>query len=193
MPTKKSPLDLVNERQAKVRAHKETVSATKVIISGPGGKTLRSRRHSKISQEFDDERKISAEGVTDSMFALQKMALEVTKDTELLPHQFLLKIARGEPIPQIFTSIVTRPDGVQEIVHEEGIVYPDIDFRADAAKACAPYYAPRLSAVQVRSTGADGALTSVNETDLDDMIASLTEDILRKRKRQTGKKVEYTK
>ena len=45
-----------------------------------------------------------------------------------LPHQFLLRIMRGECI-----------NG-----HK-----PDLQLRVDCAKAAAPYYAPKLSAVQV--------------------------------------------
>lgn len=56
-----------------------------------------------------------------------------------LPHEFLLRVARGEKIG----------DG------PEGHV-PTFAERIAAAKEAAPFYAPRLSTVQAQHGGADG-------------------------------------
>ena len=50
----------------------------------------------------------------------------------LLPHEFLLAVARGEAI--------------------EGVT-PTFADRLDAAKAAAPYFAPRLAAVDLKAEG----------------------------------------
>jgi hypothetical protein len=70
---------------------------------------------------------------------------EAAKDG-LLPHEWLLKIARGEPIPQTSWKDILDKRGNfvrKELVTEE--VYPPLDMRTDCAKAAAPYYAPRLA------------------------------------------------
>lgn len=64
----------------------------------------------------------------------------------LLPHEWLLKIARGEPIQQTFWKDQLDKRGNflgKALVTED--VYPPLDIRTDAAKASAPYYAPRLA------------------------------------------------
>lgn len=60
-----------------------------------------------------------------------------------LPHQFLLRIMRGE------------------VINGEK---PSIQLRVDCAKAAAPYYAPKLSAVQV--------VENLSDDDLDFIIES---------------------
>lgn len=80
--------------------------------------------------------------------------------TGLLPHEWLLKIVRGEPIAQSRWEIVRDSKGnpkkdkdgkvVRELVHD--VEYPPMDVRVDAAKAAAPYYAPRL-AIQAVTLG----------------------------------------
>lgn len=52
---------------------------------------------------------------------------EAQKDGGLLPHEFLLKVSRGEPI-----------DG-----H-----HPTFQERVEAAKAAAPYFQPKLAQIQ---------------------------------------------
>lgn len=74
-----------------------------------------------------------------------------------LPHEFLLRVSRGEVIR---TQFVDDFGVVQERVE----VY-DFDKRVDAAKAAAPYYAPKISTVEV--------ISGMNEDDLDSIIARL--------------------
>jgi hypothetical protein len=69
----------------------------------------------------------------------------------LLPHEWLLKVARGEPIPHKQWKIIYDRNGNElsrELVEVE--VYADFATRIDAAKAAAPYYAPRLATQQVK-------------------------------------------
>ena len=80
----------------------------------------------------------------------------------LLPHEWLLKVSRGEPIPHKQWKIVYDTKGNElsrELVEVE--VYADFATRIDAAKAAAPYYAPRLSAQQMKldqSSNASGVM-----------------------------------
>lgn len=64
--------------------------------------------------------------------------LKMKKDGEL-PHEFLLRVVRGEKIKQ------GPPDqyGVAQYV------YPELSERIECAKAAAPYFAPRLSTIEV--------------------------------------------
>lgn len=59
---------------------------------------------------------------------VNRLAIEEAHRTGILPHEFLLKISRGG-----------RIDGVK----------PDMAMRISCAKAAAPYYAPKLSAVEL--------------------------------------------
>ena len=59
-------------------------------------------------------------------------------ETGLLPHEWLLKVSRGEPIQQKRWKDIVDEDGAvidRELV--EDILYPTFDVRMDAAKAAA--------------------------------------------------------
>jgi hypothetical protein len=88
-----------------------------------------------------------------------KEAVEKARESGILPHEFLLSVARGEPIEQKRWEITTDENG-NEIGRElvTDTLYPDFDFRLDAAKAAAPYYAPRLSAQAVNLHGGTEAI-----------------------------------
>lgn len=93
--------------------------------------------------------------------ALSKIAREAREkamETGMLPHEILLDMARGNP--QV--EYVPEPN-TGKIV--ERIVVLDVDQRRDAAKAAAPYYAPKISAVEV--------ISGVAENELDRIIAQL--------------------
>ena len=69
----------------------------------------------------------------------------------LLPHEWLLMVARGDPIPHKQWKVVYCKKGNEvsrELVEVE--VYADFATRVDAAKAAAPYYAPRLATQQLK-------------------------------------------
>jgi hypothetical protein len=73
---------------------------------------------------------------------VNRLAIEAAHRTGLLPHEFLLKISRGG-----------RIDGVK----------PDLAMRIGCAKAAAPYYAPKLSAVELIKDLSDDELASIIE------------------------------
>ena len=78
-------------------------------------------------------------------------ARKAAAESGLLPHEWLLKVSRGEPIEQKRWKIVYDKNGNEksrELITEE--VYADFPTRIDAAKAAAPFYAPRLAVQQVK-------------------------------------------
>ena len=62
------------------------------------------------------------------------------RDTGELPHEFLLRVARGEGI-----DIIEECDGVLT----ERTYYPNFTDRVECATSCANYFAPKLTAQQV--------------------------------------------
>lgn len=94
-----------------------------------------------------------------SMSKIAMEAREKAKATGQLPHEFLLSIARGEAI---FRDVVDPATG--EITKQLEVY--DFDARRDAAKAAAPYYAPKISTVEV--------ISGVPDEQLDLIIAQLT-------------------
>lgn len=73
-------------------------------------------------------------------------AKKEAKASGLLPHEWLLKVARGEPIEQTRTlSLLDKKGNVIGHEHVTELIYPDFSMRCDAAKAAAPYYAPRMA------------------------------------------------
>lgn len=86
----------------------------------------------------------------------------------MLPHEFLLAIVRGERITRTIVEIETDGNGDPvEVVREVDEKY-DFKDRQVAARDAAPYYAPRISTVEV--------ITGVADDDLDAIIASLAKE-----------------
>lgn len=85
---------------------------------------------------------------------LAKDSIEKAKSTGLLPHEILLSMARGEP--QV--TYVCNDKGT---VTGQSWECPDLPMRADCAKAAAPYYAPKITAVEVISGMPDDELDSI--------------------------------
>jgi hypothetical protein len=89
------------------------------------------------------------------MNSLSKKARELAASTGKLPHEILLNIARGIPIE----VQEVQPDGTFKPKYEP--VTPDQVL--DAAKAGAPYYAPKISTVEVVGNLDDATLDSLLE------------------------------
>lgn len=89
---------------------------------------------------------------------LIKEARERARETGELPHEFLLRISQGQVITRKVMDPITK--AVKEVVEEY-----DFDARRDAAKAAAPYFAPKISTVEV--------IRGVQDDDLDALIAEL--------------------
>lgn len=73
--------------------------------------------------------------------------------TGLLPHEWLLKVARGEEIEQKRWKVKFDKQGNEvsrELITE--MIHPDFTTRTDCAKAAAPYYAPRLAVQTIGTT-----------------------------------------
>jgi hypothetical protein len=81
---------------------------------------------------------------------LSQEAIEAATKTGELPHEFLLRVLRGEAI-----------DGEK----------PAFDKRIDAAKAAAPYFAPRLATATIQGPGGDPLV--VQTTDQAAIIAEI--------------------
>lgn len=60
-----------------------------------------------------------------------------------LPHEFLLRVARGEPIDIVELN--------EEGLRIAKIYYPTFSDRVECANACANYFAPKLTAQQTES------------------------------------------
>jgi len=69
---------------------------------------------------------------------MSRAARDAAVVTGELPHEFLLRVSRGGPI----IELVAR-EGVYEAVQRP----PTFSERVDAAKAAAPFYAPKLANV----------------------------------------------
>lgn len=85
-------------------------------------------------------------------------AIEKARQTGLLPHEILLSMARGEPQVEYDVDPISGRT-------VERLVPLDIEQRKDAAKAAAPYYAPKISTVEV--------IKNVDDAELDFIIAEL--------------------
>lgn len=87
-------------------------------------------------------------------------AREAAMETGLLPHEWLLLVSRGEGIKHKRWVIKYDAKGNEksrDLVEEE--IYADFSTRIDAAKAAAPFYAPKL-AVQTVSVGGNSDAVS---------------------------------
>jgi hypothetical protein len=92
---------------------------------------------------------------------LTQEAIRRAEQTGLLPHEILLDMARGKP--QKVQHVKTLDDGSVRV--EEEWVSVDLETQKDAAKAAAPYYAPKLSTVET--------VQGMSDDDLDQLLASL--------------------
>lgn len=92
---------------------------------------------------------------------LTRKAREEAQRTGVLPHEWLLSVSRGEAVTHMRLKIEyhkSGPNKGEEKSREwvEEIIYADFPTRLDAAKAAAPYYAPKL-ATQTINVGAKNA------------------------------------
>lgn len=82
----------------------------------------------------------------------------------MLPHEILLDMARGKPIKTLVP--IEGANGLDPMGNQlfaAKFVVPDFEQMKDAAKAAAPYYAPKISTVEM--------ITGLSEDDLDAIIA----------------------
>jgi hypothetical protein len=95
-----------------------------------------------------------------SVNRLQREAQERAKQEGELPHEILLKMARGLPVRVMVDSGKVNEDGSRIFVEEWKAL--DVEQVRDAAKAAAPYFAPKLSTVET--------ITGLTDEQLDEII-----------------------
>jgi hypothetical protein len=98
-------------------------------------------------------------------------------ESGLLPHEWLLKVARGEPVAHKRWKISYDKKGEEikrELLTEE--YYADFPQRIDAAKAAAPYYMPKLATQIVKVDGNIG-LTNLSDEDLKTELLNLVHEL----------------
>lgn len=99
---------------------------------------------SALRQSTKESRKAAEERRTKQ--SLKRKAVDEATRAGMLPHEWLLKVSRGEPIEHRRWNIVLDKNGREksrELVIEE--YYADFPTRVDAAKAAAPFFAPKLA------------------------------------------------
>lgn len=84
----------------------------------------------------------TTEEVMDARRDVEQKALKKKIMAGELPHEFLLRVSQGQMIGKVKPSLATR---------------------IDAAKAAAPYYAPKLSAVEILQSLTDDDLAFIIE------------------------------
>ena len=95
---------------------------------------------------------------------MAKEAREWAQATGDLPHEILLNIARGKPVcipkidPKTGLFVIGEDDAFERVW-----LSPGLQEVMDAAKAAAPYFAPKISTVEV--------ITGVSDDELDAIIA----------------------
>lgn len=78
-----------------------------------------------------------------------------------MPHEILLEIARGTPLVQ---PVLEWDAAQQTFVNKDPVVLiPDMQQRLAAARDAAPYFAPKLSAIEI--------LQGMSDDELDELIA----------------------
>lgn len=93
----------------------------------------------------------------------RRAAAETARATGQLPHEILLEIARGTPLIQ---SRMEWDEGAQVFKAVAPVVLiPDLQMRMAAARDAAPYYAPKLSALEI--------LQGMTDDQLDEALAVL--------------------
>lgn len=125
-----------------------------------------------------------------SKHIMTALAQAEAKLAGLLPHEWLLKVVRGEPIEQHYVvDVLDKKSGViigQEV--QSKMVYPSLDMRADAAKAAAPYYAPRLATQVITLRGREDVLNQLSDEQIDAAIVELASDLKKPAGKRNGNK-----
>lgn len=103
-----------------------------------------------------------AKGTKDTSTLIMKRMMEETGE---LPHEFLLRVMRGEIEVSVPIQVDVKDENGKrtgEKVTEWVKQVPDLAMRVDAAKAAAPFYAPKLAAMNIDITQQNNVtLTSI--------------------------------
>jgi hypothetical protein len=104
-----------------------------------------------------------------SMSIMSRDAHDRAAATGELPHEFLLRVARGDELFDDYVNV----DGDKVKIKR----FPTFAERVDAAKAAAPYFQPRLATTDVNHRGAI-ALATVAEAISVDMSVAIAKEML---------------
>lgn len=82
--------------------------------------------------------------------------IKAAKASGLMPHEILLKAARGEPFTVKKLIIIKHKSGPnrgeeKERRWEDQLYYPSFSEQIDCAKSAAPFFAPRLASQLVKT------------------------------------------
>jgi len=95
--------------------------------------------------------KVEKEKSLNSSKRVLKQAREESIKDNILPHEWLLRVMLGKPVKQCKYQITYNAQGNEihrELIEED--YYADFETRFEAAKAAAPFFAPKHSFVQSR-------------------------------------------
>jgi hypothetical protein len=96
----------------------------------------------RVGEEEGPEREPRFKSRGPNSKRLEDKIVEAAASEGELPHEFLLRIMRGGVVPQDVINVKTG-----EV--EQVFSIPSLEQRIDAAKAAAPYFAPKLQPVEV--------------------------------------------
>lgn len=104
-----------------------------------------------MGKSHDSGRKVGSGRKIGDSARLTNETREAAMRSGMLPHEWLLKVSRGEPITHTYVNVVTDDHGniiAKNIITDEH--YATWAERIDCAKAAAGYYAPKLAAQMVQ-------------------------------------------
>lgn len=117
---------------------------------GSKGKTEAQKQAERLAfRERMDGRSGRPAGKMHGLYKDLRTKLALEPDT-MLPHEFLWRIVNGFPIEQHEAVEEVDATGRVHTVYCVKEVYASLEQRVDAAKAAAPFFAPRLAAQLVK-------------------------------------------
>ena len=115
---------------------------------------------------------------SNGMQRLSRQARAEAAKQGLLPHEWLLKVMRGEAIEQrIWVDVLDKKQMVVGRELKTIQYYPPFAERLDAAKSAAPFYAPKLSVRQIDLRGVLG-LTQMSDEELDKALVEMAKQLV---------------
>ena len=84
---------------------------------------------------------------------LTRAAVAAAAATGELPHEFLLRVSRGEPFVEAHCIKTKAEDGSVRDEWMGRTRRPTADERISAATSAAPYYAPKLASIEHKGDG----------------------------------------
>jgi len=105
---------------------------------------------------------------------LSKLAADEAEIIDMLPHEWLSRIAQGHPVKQMMPyRVIDSETDVETIEWRETYIYPDIDTRIDCAKACSQFFAPKFTAIKATVSTPQSKLSYLQDSEIDAMLLEL--------------------